>query len=157
MRSPLLLRRFASLLRRRGSEHETDYETLGTAEGGLEAEYLKVLEPELRSWGIPERCASMQVQQVGHTPHGRGVFVGVIRLIAWERKPAMRLLLGLPFLERRVKQALSTRWLLDVSHFGGLWLHASERLQNGEGGRELRELLAEFSEPRAAGRQRPEA
>jgi hypothetical protein len=155
MRSPLLLRRFASLLGRRGSEHETDYETMGTAEGGLEAEYLKVLEPELRGWGIPERCAALQVQQVGHTPHGRGIFVGVIRLVAWERRPAMRLLLGLPFLERRVKQALSTRWLLDVSHFGGLWLHASERLQNGEAGRELRELLAEFSEPPGGARQRP--
>lgn len=157
MRSPLLLRRFASLLRRQGSEHETDYETMGPGEGSLEAEYLKVLEPELRSWGVPAHCATLQVQQVGHTPHGRAVFVGVIRLVEWDRKPALRLMLGLPFLERRVKQALSTRWLLDVSHFAGLWLHASERLQAGEGGRELRALLAEAAEPRAPGRGRPEA
>ena len=68
MRSPLLLRRFASLLLRRGSEHETDYEAMGTVDGGLEAEYLKVLEPELRGWGVPEHCATLQVQQVGHTP-----------------------------------------------------------------------------------------
>ena len=155
MRSPLLLRRFASLWRRRGSEHETDYETMGAVEGGLEAEYLKVLEPELRGWGIPERCATLQVQQVGHTPHGRGIFVGVIRLVAWERRPALRLLLGLPFLERRVRQALSTRWLLDVSHFGGLWLHASDKLQHGEAGRELRELMAEVADARAGARQRP--
>ena len=155
MRSPLLLRRFASLLLRRGSEHETDYEAMGTVDGGLEAEYLKVLEPELRGWGVPEHCATLQVQQVGHTPHGRGIFVGVIRLATWDRKPAMRLLLGLPFLERRVKQALSTRWLLDASHFGGLWLHASERLQDGDAGRELRELLAELSDARAGARPRP--
>lgn len=145
MRSPLF-RRFAALLPGRGSEHETDYETLGAPEGGLEAEYLKVLEPELRGWGVPESCATLTVQQVGLTPHGRGVFVGVIRLVAWERKPALRLLLGLPFLERRVKRTLATRWLLDVSHFAGLWLHASEKLHASGGAEELRTLLAEVAD-----------
>ena len=151
MRSPLF-RRFAALLHGRGSDHETDYEAMDAPEGGLEAEYLKVLEPELRGWGVPQSCATFTVQQIGHTPHGRGVFVGVIRLVAWERRPALRLLLGLPFLERRVKRALATRWLLDVSHFAGLWLHASEKLHASEGAEELRLLLAEVADTPMRGR-----
>ena len=150
---PRLFRRFATLLRGRGSAHETDYEMMSAPQGGLEAEYLKVIEPELRGWGVPETCASLEMQQVGQTPHGRGIFVAVIRLHAWERRPALRLLLGLPFLERRVRRALSTRWLLDVSHFGGLWLHASDRLHDGEAGPELRALLAQLAGPRDAARR----
>jgi len=152
-----LLRKVVSLLRGKRSDQQTDYENLSVPEAGLEAEYLKVIEPELRGWGVPESCATLQIQQVGHTPHGRGVFVAVIRLHTWDRRPALRLLLGMPFLERRVKEALSTRWLLDVSHFGGLWLHASARLQEGEAGRELRAILAELPELRGGTRPAPGA
>jgi hypothetical protein len=143
-----MFHRFASLLRRRRGEHETDYGAITGPEASLEAEYLKVIEQELRGWGVPASCATVQVQQLGQTPQGRGIFVGVVRLHAWERRPALRLLLGLPLLERRVKRALAPRWLLDVSHFGGLWLHASDRL-NEAAGAELRELILQATGPRS--------
>ena len=149
-----LFRKLAARLRRRRSAEETDYDVLGHAVDGLEAEYLKVLEPELRGWGVPATCASLHVQQVGQTPHGRGVFVGVIRLVAWERRPALRLMLGLPILERKVRRALSTRWLADVSHFGGLWLHTSDKIADTGAVQELRELLAEVADGTDKGRVR---
>jgi hypothetical protein len=122
----------------RRSEHETDYDQFGHKAGGLPAEYFRIIETELRRLGIPETSASLEVVQVAMTPQGRGVYAGQIRLFRWDEGRAIRLLLGLPILERRVRKALQAHWVLELSHFSGLWLHAAEGVQGATAAREIR-------------------
>jgi hypothetical protein len=65
----------------------------------------------------------------------------MLRLVQWHRASAVRLLLGLPILETRLRRALKGSWVLDVSHFNGLWLHTSGQLQDARAMQELRELV----------------
>jgi hypothetical protein len=56
----------------------------------------------------------------------------------------VRLLLGLPILESRLRRALKGSWMYDVSHFSGVWLHASGQLQDTPAMQDLRELVVEI-------------
>jgi hypothetical protein len=132
---------------RRRSEHETDYDQLGHKGGGLPAEYFRIIETELRRLGVPESSVSLEVLQVAMTPQGRGVYSGRIRLLRWDEGKAIRLLLGLPILERRVRKALQAHWVLELSHFSGLWLHATEGTQGVTAVREIRSLFAQVNGP----------
>jgi hypothetical protein len=132
---------------RRRSEHETDYDQLGHKAGGLPAEYFRIIETELRRLGIPETSASLEVVQVAMTPQGRGVYAGQIRLLRWDEGRAIRLLLGLPILERRVRKALQAHWVLELSHFSGLWLHATEGIQGVTAVREIRSWFTQVNGP----------
>jgi hypothetical protein len=69
----------------------------------------------------------------------------MVRLNVWERESGLRLLLGLPVLEGRVRKSVRSTWLADLSHFGGLWLHVSERLYVEQQLGEVRDLLAELT------------
>jgi hypothetical protein len=126
---------------RAGGDEETDYEQLGHEPGGLPAEYAKLVEAEMRRVGIPESVASLQVTQVALTPQGRGIYAAHIRLLKWQEGPAVRLLLGLPLLERSVRKKLQAHWVLEMSHFAGLWLQASDGAQSAEAAREIRRCL----------------
>ncbi|MBK6008750.1 hypothetical protein JJB11_21845 [Ramlibacter ginsenosidimutans] len=132
---------------RRRSEHETDYDQLGHNAGGLPVEYFKVIETELRRLGIPESSASLEVVQVAMTPQGRGVYAGQVRLVRWDDGKAIRLLLGLPILERRVRRALQAHWVLELSNFSGLWLHAAEGVQSATAAHEIRAFFAQVNGP----------
>lgn len=107
----------------------------------IEEEYHDVLCSELRRWGIPESCASVDVRQVAIGAGGCRRFAGVIRLQTWERTPVLTLLLGMPFLQKKLRQTLRTRWISEVSEFEGVWLNASERMLESAGVGELRQLL----------------
>lgn len=139
-------------------EQPTDYDAIrdGGADG-LEAEYQKLISLQLKRWGVGESCASVEVRHVGEAADGRDVFVGVVRLFAWERKPALRLLLGLPLLESKVRRTLAGLWLAEVSHFGGLWLHASGQLQESAATADLRHLMVTLTGTRAQAAARGEA
>ncbi len=108
---------------------------------GLEVEYQRLVTTQLRRLGIRDDCATIEVRRIGHGPHGFDVLVGMIRLHRWERTSGLRLLIGLPLIESRLRKLVRSTWLADYSHFGGLWLHASEHLHEEPGTEELRELL----------------
>ena len=75
---------------------------------------------------------------------GGGLLVlAVLRLRRYrlkERYALIFLLLGLPLLEAKLRRLTNGSWLKDVSHFGGLWLHASGQLQDSTALQELRDL-----------------
>jgi len=135
-----LLARLAARLRRAREDH-TEFMRTGDTVPGIRDEYHEVLNEELRRWGIPEECASLEIRHVRDGAHGMAAFAGVITLQAWDRAPALRLLLGFPLLERRFRHVIGSRWLGHVSEFEGLWLRTSEQLQQAPAPRELRELL----------------
>ena len=49
--------------------------------------------------------------------------------------------MALPLLEAKTRQSLETTWLMDVSHFGGIWVHASSSLRNGDVMGDIREAI----------------
>ena len=111
---------------------------------GLEVEYRQLIAEQFRRWGLDPACVSVEGTRIGTAPDGFDVFSAMVRLHAWERRTAMRLLLGLPLLEAKVRKAVRATWLAEFSHFGGLWLHASEALHASEGADELRTALVDL-------------
>jgi hypothetical protein len=132
-----------------GVDH-TDFQAL-VANAGREVkpEYKRLICEQLRRWGIPDACVSVEVISLGPSVSGRESFVGLLRLTTWHRKGALRLLLGLPILERKVRELVSTVWVAEVSDFGGLWLHAAGELQGNAATSELRSLLVSLTGARA--------
>lgn len=126
---------------------DSDYHPSDRDGEGLEVEYQGIIATQFRRWGIETGCITVEVRQIGRAPDGYDVFVGMVRLNEWRRESALRVLLGLPLLEAKVRKMVRGTWLADVSHFGGLWLHASEQLHaTGQLG-ELRELLVQVAPP----------
>ena len=114
---------------------------------GLEYEYHEVVAREFERWGIRRDCVHIEVRKLGPAADGFDVFVAMVRIRDWDRTSALRLLLGLPILERRVRRSVRQTWLADLSHFTGIWVHASEGLALGDDRTELRELLASLTLP----------
>jgi hypothetical protein len=108
---------------------------------GLEVEYHALIASEFRRLRISPACATIEVRRLGHSPGGFEMLAGMVRLHQWERRSALRLLLGLPALESRIRRAVRASWLADYSHFGGLWLHASEQVLLDPASGELRRLM----------------
>ena len=130
---------------------DSDYHPSDRKGDGLEVEYQTLIATQFRRWGIAPGCVTVEVRQLGRAPDGYDVFVGMVRLARWERATALRILLGLPLLESKVRKAVRGTWLADYSHFGGLWLHASEQLHSTAGVGELRDLLMQLVPPPAPG------
>ena len=107
---------------------------------GLETDYQGIIASHFRRWGVSNQCVTIEVRKIGQAPDGYDVFVGMVRLVRWERHSALRVLLGLPLLEAKIRKTVRATWLADYSHFTGLWLHTSEQLQVPD---ELRELLVD--------------
>ena len=137
------------------SEHQTDYQALGHASGGLEAEYLRLVEHHLARWGVPAACASVEIQQIEQRKGKREVFVAVVTLDAWDRNGVLRVLIGLPMLDKKIRQAVSELWLADVSEFHGVLLRVSPALHEAAPSAELRQLVVNLTGSRetAAGRR----
>lgn len=116
--------------------------------GGVDLlhEYRELFTREFARWDMPADGASWEMRHIGHDVRGTGSVVVMLRLQAWEGESSLRLLLGLPFLERRLRQSLRGHWLADVSRFAGVWLHASEQMLASPNVADLRELLAELSD-----------
>jgi hypothetical protein len=135
-----LLRRLFPRMFSATPEEATDYQTLNDASGGLNAEYEKLIVEQLRRWGVSDRHASVEVRQVD-IRQGKEVFVGMVRLLQWNRDSALRVLLGLPMLEKKIRKRARAIWVSDVSHFDGIWLQASSELQTADAVSELRRTL----------------
>jgi len=69
--------------------------------------------------------------------------------VKWDRAPSVRLLLGLPILESRLRRVVRGSWLHEVSAFGGIWLHASGQLQDSAAMEDLRTLVIEIEKREA--------
>jgi hypothetical protein len=137
---------------RRGEDKvdpDSDYHPSDRPSDGLEVEYQQLIARQFQRWGIKPGCVTVEVRQLGRAPDGYDVFVGMVRLTQWERASALRILLGLPLLETKVRRTVRSTWLADYSHFGGLWLHASEGLHAMAGAGELRDMLMELAPPQA--------
>lgn len=135
---------------REPQEADSDYHPSDRRGEGLEVEYQSLIATQFRRWGISNSCVTIEVRQIGRAPDGFDVFVGMVRLAQWERPSALRVLLGLPLLEAKVRKMVRATWLADFSHFGGLWLHASEQLHNTAAMGELRELMLQVVPPSPA-------
>ena len=99
---------------------------------GLEREYEEIVRAQIVRLGVPLENVEVEVRSAGTMPDGRKVYLGMVRLVKWEARTSLRLLIALPLLEAKTRQSLETTWLMDVSHFGGLWVHASSSLRQGE-------------------------
>ena len=108
---------------------------------GLEREYEELVRAQLARLGIPLENVEVEVRSAGTMQDGRKVYLGMVRLVKWEARTSLRLLVCLPLLEAKTRQSLETTWLTDVSHFGGLWVHASSGLRNAEVMGDIRETV----------------
>ena len=123
------------------------------SEEPLPAEYGKLVGATLMRWGISEGCASLEIKSVGEAADGRQTFVALIRVLAWEEQAGLRLLIGLPLLEKKIRKEIRAHWIGEVSDFGGLWLHASENLADAAAHEKLHKLLVSLEEPKFQGRK----
>jgi hypothetical protein len=136
---------------------DSDYHPSTPAGSGLEVEYHGLIATQMRRMGIRPETISIEVRPVGKGPHGFDVLVGLVRLHRWDRVSALRVLVGLPLLEAKVRKVVRGSWLADFSYFGGLWLHASEQVHAAPGAQELRELLRQWTLPDPPTPQTPQA
>lgn len=154
--SNAFIRKIFSRSQPRG-EQPTDYESLeASGSAGVSAEYERLILLHLKRWGVTESCASVEARQIGQSEDGREIIVGLVRLGGWERKPALRLMLGLPMLEEKVRKSVAGLWLADVSQFAGLWLNAAGQLHASGPVSELRQLVVSLTGPRAQVPRKPE-
>lgn len=130
---------------------DSDYHPSDRSGVGLEVEYQQLIAQQFRRWGISPSTITIEVRRLGQAHDGYDVLVGMVRLAHWERDSALRVLLGLPMLEHKVRKMVRGTWLADFSHFGGLWLHASEQLHAEGASRDLRDLLVQLVPPTPPG------
>lgn len=124
----------------RESAH-TRYSSMQLSGEGLEREYEDIVRAQLARLGVPLETVEVEVKPAGVRTDGRHIYLGMVRLVRWEPRTSMRLLVALPLLEVKTRQSLETTWLMDVSHFGGLWVHASSALRNSEVLGDIREAI----------------
>lgn len=118
-------------------------------------EYRSIISGQLARGGVLARCVEVEVRQAGKLRDGLPMFLAMLRLTAWERTSAIRLLLGLPILESRLRRVIRGSWLREVSHFGGIWVHASGQLQDGHAMEDLRALIVDVERRDADSSQPP--
>lgn len=121
----------------------TEVEPSGHSVDEISHEYRSLIQDQLLRGGVLAKCVDVDVRQGGKTRDGHPMFVAMLRLTTWERTTAIRLLLGLPILESRLRRAVRGSWLREVSHFGGIWVHASGQLQDGHAMEDLRALIVD--------------
>jgi hypothetical protein len=111
-------------------------------------EYEGLITAQFRRFGIDRTCISIEVRKVGEKGDGLDVYAGMIQIQKWDRVSTLRLLLGLPMLEAKLRQSIGMTWLADLSHFSGLWLNTTSDLHQAEGAGELRDLIVQLAPPR---------
>jgi hypothetical protein len=131
------------LQRDTGDSPVTEVDESGHSVDEISEEYRSLIIDQLVRGGVSPACVDIEVKQGGKARDGRFIFIGMLRLARWERKSAVRLLVGLPILESRLRRIVRGSWLHDLSYFGGVWLHASGQLQDSHAMEDLRLLLLE--------------
>lgn len=129
---------------RHTSEHSTDYQNLEDTSGGLDAEYRRMVAGHLERLGVPPECAVVEVEQL-EDERGKQAFVATICLVAWERNAVLRVLLGLPLLDKKVRKQAEASWAADVSVFRGVQVRVAESLHGSRATSELRHLVVSLT------------
>jgi hypothetical protein len=132
---------------RKPKYHETVLEASEHDASDLRDAYRELVADELRRWKIPDGAVAIEIRQDGYS-RGTANFVAFLRLLEWHGAATLPLLLGLPFLEKRLRRTLQSHWLADLSAFTGVWLHASERMLAAPDICDLRELLVSLTNVR---------
>lgn len=130
-----------------GSNHPDSQTAYGSSQmsgEGLEREYEDIVRAQLSRLGVPQDTVEVEVRPAGAMQDGRNIYLGMVRLVKWEARTSLRLLVALPLLEAKTRQSLDTTWLADVSHFGGLWVHASAALRSNEVLSDIREVVMQL-------------
>jgi len=121
---------------------QTHYSSSQVTGEGLEREYEEIVRAQIAKLGVPLETVQVEVRPAGAMPDGRNIYLCMVRLVRWQQRTSLRLLVALPLLEAKTRQSLETTWLTDVSHFGGLWVHASSTLRNSEVMGDIREAIS---------------
>ncbi|GAC1527629.1 MAG: hypothetical protein NVS2B4_05100 [Ramlibacter sp.] len=109
-----------------GSSTEMDPGTTSVQE--IRSEYLVCIHEVLSRAGIARECVDVEIRHLGARADGRPAFAAMLRLVSWERTSGLRLLLGLPMLERAARRLCGASWAGEVSHYNGLWVHPSGQI-----------------------------
>lgn len=83
---------------------------------------------ELDRCGVDPHVVTVDVRQVGTAQDGLEVYAAMVHLTKWDQASSVRLLLGLPLIELKIRDAARASWLASSHHFVGLWVHASKQL-----------------------------
>jgi len=110
-----------------------------------------ILLAQLERGGIAPDILDIDVRCLGRANDGREVYQGMLRLSKWDRRAVVRLLLGLPLLQAKVRRTVHASWVHDVAHFTGLWLHPSAQFEETGGMEELRGLILALERPAEQG------
>jgi hypothetical protein len=134
---------------------ETEVDASGHSRTEVVEEYRSLLLDQLIRGGVTPDCVEIEVKQGGKLRDGRILYIGMLRLVKWDRAPSVRLLLGLPILESRLRRVVRGSWLHEVSAFGGVWLHASGQLQDTLAMEDLRSLVIDIEKREATDSKPP--
>jgi hypothetical protein len=147
---------FRKFLQREPEENPvTEVNTSGHSLTEVVEEYRSLLLDQLIRGGVTPDCVEIEVKQGGKLRDGRILYIGMLRLVKWDRAPSVRLLLGLPILESRLRRVVRGSWLHEVSAFGGVWLHASGQLQDTHAMEDLRSLVIDIEKREATDSKPP--
>jgi hypothetical protein len=137
---------FLRWARSSGGEHQTDYQGLVETPPTLEGEYQRLVHELLARCGVPDGVVAIEVRQQ-EARRKKPTLVAELTLQRWERDAALRVLVGLPLLERKIRKALPALWVADVSTFEGLTLKVSPALLEARPLTELRQVLSSVTRP----------
>lgn len=130
-------------------------ESVGAGLAEMRAALAQAISDELERGGIPADCVHIEVQRQGDSPQGLPTLAGMLRLVRWNDAAAVRLMLGLPLLERNMRRSLRNHWLADVARFAGLWLHPSTTVLGRETLDAVRNLVLQVEAQRSQQSQPP--
>lgn len=113
------------------------------AGGDLCTHYRNLVERNLLQCGVACDSLQIEVRRVDRAVDRKPVYAAMVYLARWERISALRLLLALPLIEARMREAARCSWMSSQSHFVGLWIHASAHLSAPSD--ELRQLVLQLT------------
>ncbi|ROZ69358.1 hypothetical protein EEB15_22830 [Ramlibacter sp. WS9] len=131
---------FKNLFRQPAADTQMEFGS-SKLDTSVRSEYMEQVLAQLKRFGIPPDMAMVEIGEAGMSEQGHPIFHAMLRIVAWQRKPGVRLLLGLPLLEHNIRKALEATWTAEVSDFGGVWLQPSGLLEDGAAAAEIRGMI----------------
>jgi hypothetical protein len=116
------------LFQREDEASATEMDPRSTSIPELQAEYRACIDEVLVRAAISRDCVDVEIRHLGSLGDGRPAFAAMLRLVNWERTSGLRLLLGLPMLERAARRLCGASWAAEASHYAGLWVHPSGQI-----------------------------
>lgn len=120
------------------------------ADENLHLHYCSLIRKTLQQCGVKSETLQIDLRCVDKASDGKPVYAAMIYIAQWERVSTLRLLIGLPLIESRLRDAARSSWMASQSHFVGIWLHASSRLEAPD---ELRSIIVQLTADDLGGSQ----